>query len=157
MKYAEELGKTVLFRDLPPAELEKLGRIAKDDNLAPETELFREGQELKELFIIVIGSVRVLKKDKQGNSEELTTLGTGSYVGEVELVRPDRHAAATIETIEKSTVISMPYEQIEKLCEDDQNLAVHFYRAIAKGLARRLAHTDEAVAYYRMMAVRKRG
>jgi len=136
VKYAEELAKTIRFRDLPRPN-------SRNSGVSPKMTTSRP--------------VRVLKRDRKGDSEEVTTLGSGSYIGEVEFVRPDRHAAATIETIEKSTVISLPYEQIEKLCDEDLNLAVHFYRAIAKGLARRLAHTNEAVANYRMMAVKKKG
>lgn len=156
MKHPDELKKIFLFRELPDRELGKLGAIAHEHTLSPGVELFREGQEITDFFVIVIGTVKVLKKAKTGGNEEIATLGTGSYFGEVELVRPDRHAAATIETTEPTTVLALPYADLEKLCDEDRELAVQLYRAIAKGLARRLAQTDETAANYRMMAVKKR-
>jgi CRP/FNR family transcriptional regulator, cyclic AMP receptor protein len=156
MQPVEALKKILLFRDVPEKYVGKLATIAAEAALEPRTELFHEGQELTELYVIVLGSVRVLKKDTSGDREELTTLGTGSYFGEVEFAQSDRHAAATIETIERTTVLSLPFAKIEKLCADDKELAVHVYRSIARGLALRLANTDETAANYRRVAITRR-
>ena len=156
MNALEAIKKTLLFRNLPDQHLTKLAAMAQEVNLGPGTDLFREGQELTEFFVIVIGSVRVLKNNRSGDTEELTVLGTGSYLGEVEFSRTDRHAAATIQTIETTTVLSLSFVEMEKLCAEDKDLAVHVYRALARALALRLAETNEAAANYRMVAVKRR-
>jgi CRP/FNR family transcriptional regulator, cyclic AMP receptor protein len=151
MDYAKALGDTFLFKGMPAAELKKLASIAKEEELAGKTELFREGDAGEAMYVIVMGTVRVLKKNEGGESEEVAVLGTSGYVGEIALVTDDHKRTATVVAQEQSRLLVLSRSAIEKLCDGDDKLAHHFYRAVSRGLARRLASTTQDAASYRAM------
>ena len=157
MNDAETLSKTILLRELPKDQLQKLASISEQRTVNPGTEVLREGQTGDELLVILMGTVKVTKKDDQGRDEELAVLGSGSYVGELELVSADHENAATVTAQENTTLVAMKRGAIESLCERDPAFGYHFYRALSRGLSRRLALTDEAAAHFKGLSVRARG
>ncbi len=152
MNTAEVLKKTFLFRDFSAADLKKLASAAKEDNLGPETPIFREGEAGDALYIIVLGSVRVMKKNKDGSSEEVATLGTGSYFGEMAIVTDDHERTATILSKEPTTLVMLKRADIEGLAAKDDKFAHTFYKAVARGLAKRLAATSTEAAFLKALA-----
>ena len=146
------LQKATLFRGVPAAELEKLATLAREEDVAPGQELLREGTVGDSLYIVVIGTVAISKKTAKGGHEEVATLGSGSYFGEMALVDDDHKRTATVAAKEPTTVHVYSRDGIEKLCERDASFGRHLYRAVARGLARRLAVTTTDAAFYRSQA-----
>jgi len=149
MDYAKALSETFLFKNSPAAVLEKLGTIARESRLADHDQLFREGDEGNALYVIVIGTVKVSKRDAQGHEEDVATLGTGSYLGEMSLVMDNHVRTASATAQEKSVLVELRRADIEKLCDTDDQVAHHFYKAIARGLAKRLNATTVDAAHYK--------
>jgi len=143
------LQKASLFRGVPASELEKLAALAKEENVAPGQELFREGAPGDALYVVVLGTVAVSKKTARGSDEEVATVGSGSYFGEMALVDDDHKRSATVAAKEPTTVHVYARAGIEQLCERDASFARYLYRAVARGLARRLAVTTTDAAFYR--------
>lgn len=156
MKDAETLSKTALFRDIPSNQLQKMAQIAEERRVGPGTELLREGGESNELLVVLLGTVKITKRNGQGRDEEIATLGTGSYLGEVEFVSADHEIAATATAQETTTLLSLKRDAIERLCEEDHTLGYHLFRALARGLGRRLSFTNETAARFKGMAIRAR-
>ena len=156
MDYATELSKIYLFRDMPPPQLAKLATKAREYGLQPGARLFEEGDAGDELFVIVLGTARVLKNNDAGDPEEVATLATGSYFGEIAFVVDDHIRGATIEMTERSVLLGLKQDDILELIAGDDALGVHLYRAIARGLARRLNSTTRDKAYFKVLARRGR-
>jgi CRP/FNR family transcriptional regulator, cyclic AMP receptor protein len=149
--YPKLLGNTALLKSMSPAQLKKLAGIAKEEELLGKSELFREGDTGDAMYIIIMGTVRVLKKNDSGDSEEVAVLGTGGYFGEMAIVTDDHRRSATIVAQEPTQLLALSRESLEALCNNDPDLGVAFYRAMARGLARRLNATTQDAASYRAM------
>lgn len=149
MAHEETLAKTSLFADFSPEHIRKLAAVVDEESIPAQSELFREGDGGSDLYVLALGTVKVLKKGKDGDEEEVATLGSGSYFGEMGLVLQDHTRTGTIRAMEDSKVLKVTQEALAKLCEDDPSFGREFYRAVARGLARRLNMTNRDVAQYR--------
>ena len=155
MDLATELGKCTLFRQMPAASLAKLAAIAEARQLAVGTEVLHEDKPVTAIYAVVLGTVRVLKREQRGKVEEIARLGTGSYLGELEFAAGDATSAASVETAEPTTLLVLAYDRLRALCDADKDLAAVLYQSLARGLARRLANTNLDAAHYRSIAVHK--
>lgn len=151
MNAAEVLKKTFLFKDMGAAELKKLAAIAKQDQISQGTQLFSEGEHGDALFVIVMGSVKVVKRDKN-NEEEVATLGTGSYFGEMALLDDNHERSATIVAKEPTHLLTFARADIKALCDRDDAFGHQFYAGLARGMVRRLRATTVDAAFYRSLA-----
>jgi CRP-like cAMP-binding protein len=154
MDFAASLKQVVLFKDFPQAEIDKLAACAKEYEIPAGRALFSEGDDASEFFALVMGTVKVLKKDRAGNQEEVALLGTGSYFGEIEFVSGAEERAATIEAQEHCRIIGFRHDKLRALIQEDKDLGFHLYSAMARGLALRLTKTTKDAAYFKAIALR---
>jgi CRP/FNR family transcriptional regulator, cyclic AMP receptor protein len=152
MDYVEELKKVYLFKDLAADEIAKLASVAHEYGLFGGEALFREGHPGDEFFVIVMGTARIIKQGKDGESEQVALLASGSYFGEIGFINADHIRTASVEILERSSVLGFKRADVVALLEADEKLAHHFYRALATGLARRLEATTEDAAHYKAIA-----
>jgi len=152
--YVVELSKVFLFKDMPRDQLRKLATKAREYGLQPGARLFDEGDAGDEIFVIVLGTARVLKNNDAGDAEEVATLASGSYFGEIAFVVDDHVRGASIEMTERSVLLGLKQDDIRELIAGDDTLGLHLYRAIARGLARRLNSTTRDKAYFKVLARR---
>lgn len=154
MDRVEALSKVYLFRELPAEQLEKLADVATSHSLSPHTVLFDEGQSGADLYVIVLGTLKVLKKrGKEGDAEEVATLATGSYFGEVAFLVDDHERSASVETTDRTELLSFKYEDLSRICDEDPKLGYYVYRALARALAKRLSNTTRDAAYFKALAL----
>ena len=152
----DALKNSQLFKEFPEDQLNKLVAIAKEHQLNPGTELFRSGDAGDEVFVLAMGTVKVLKANDSGDNEEIAVLGSGSHFGEMALVATDHKRSATIEAQELSHLVGIKQADLEKVCSDDMTLGFHFYRTLSATLARRLRNTSDFVAHFKGMSQRRR-
>jgi CRP-like cAMP-binding protein len=151
MNFVQTLRETFVFKSMPEAELKKLAGLAAEERLGGQASVFSEGEAGDDMYVIALGSVRVLKKNREGVEEEIATLGTGSYFGEMALVADEHERTASIVASEPTTLLVVRRQAIEALCAKDNVFAHHFYRAVARGLTRRLRATSTDAAYYKTL------
>jgi CRP-like cAMP-binding protein len=151
MNNAQALKKTFLFQDMPQTELDKLAHAAKEEQISSGEAIFNEGDGGTNFYVIVLGSV-VVQKNRDGQSEEVAHLGTGSYFGEMAVVDENHERSATIVAHESTTLLSFSQAALEKIFEKDHALAHHFYKSLARGLTRRLHATTQDAAFYKALA-----
>jgi CRP/FNR family transcriptional regulator, cyclic AMP receptor protein len=152
MNHVLELKKTFLFKDFPSHELEKLAMLAKYEKYSTDSVLFREGESGHQLFVLLMGSVKVLKRDGHGVDEEVATLGSGSYFGEMAVTDGEHERSATIIAKESTELLVFAQAELHAMFDKDDRLAHHFYRALSRGLTRRLRATTQDSAFFRAIA-----
>jgi CRP-like cAMP-binding protein len=97
----ELLKRTPLLADLGRRELEEVGRLVDEIDVAPGKVLMRQGETGREFFVVVEGSVGI---DRDG--ARIRALGPGDFLGEVALLSEGpRTATATAETPTKLLVL----------------------------------------------------
>ena len=76
------LKTSFLFQDLSEEHLDKIAGVAKESSFNAGSTLFRTGQAADSLYIIEMGTVKVMKVDSaSGDSEEIARLVSGSHFG----------------------------------------------------------------------------
>ena len=152
MDKIDTLKNSLLFRELAAPELKKLASIANEYFFRAGEELFAQGEAADELMIISVGSVRMVKEINVQKEEDVITLGSGSFVGEMAAVQGNEERPASAFAIENTHALGLKSNALSELCNGDPVLGYHVYRAITKAFARRIHRIATDSAYYRTLA-----
>ncbi len=142
------LQNVYLFKGLANSYLELISEIGVLETYLPGDEVFLQGDKALALYIIKYGSVRILQKGPSGEEIEVASLGTGSHFGEMAFVDGEVRSASAI-AIEKSEIVSLPYENLRQLLGANPAIAVNVYRELAHFLCGRLRITTQDLSFAR--------
>lgn len=107
------IGTSPLFRPLDRTQRLDLVRRFVGHEVAAQTDLIREGEPGRGLYVVLHGSVDVSKRD--GDQKVLlATLGAGDVFGEMSLLN-GAPATATVTAAQRSTVLFLAREYVERL------------------------------------------
>jgi CRP-like cAMP-binding protein len=107
------IGTSPLFRPLDRTQRLDLVRRFVGHEVAAQTDLIREGEPGRGLYVVLHGSVDVSKRD--GDQKVLlATLGAGDVFGEMSLLN-GAPATATVTAAQRSTVLLLAREYVERL------------------------------------------
>jgi len=107
------IGTSPLFRPLDRTQRLDLVRRFVGHEVAAQTDLIREGEPGRGLYVVLHGSVDVSKRD--GDQKVLlATLGAGDVFGEMSLLH-GAPATATVTAAQRSTVLFLAREYVERL------------------------------------------
>ena len=139
----DNLKKSDLFALFDRDELQLVHDIARKSSLMQGEYAFREGEPGDSLIILRIGTLRLTKKTKEGDEQELVILGSGAYVGEMSMFIEGAHRSASGIATERSEILRIPFADLLALLEGHVEMAAKFYRQMAMGLSRRLNYMNE--------------
>jgi len=133
---------TVLCKTLTHSQAEEI-LAATQPRLVPAGNIvFREGEGGTGLFLLLQGSVEVVKQGPNGVTQQLAAIDGPSVLGELSLVSERRHSATVRATTDAEFRV-LGREDFLRLLERD-NLAAHkLIGAIAEVLARRLRRMND--------------
>jgi CRP-like cAMP-binding protein len=107
------IGTAPLFRPLDRTQRLDLVRRFVGHEVAAQTDLIREGEPGRGLYVVLHGSVDVWKRDGE-QKVLLATLGAGDVFGEMSLLQSGP-ATATVTVGQRSTVLFLAREYVERL------------------------------------------
>ena len=111
----ELLKRVPLFADLPEADLRTICEASEERKLAPGENLFLEGEEGDQAYVIVDGEAEVLKQS--GDREVLLAIRhQGEVIGEMALIEATPRSA-TVRAKSEVTLMAIRKEQLEHLLE----------------------------------------
>jgi CRP-like cAMP-binding protein len=112
-----------LFRPLDRGQRIDLVRRFVAHEVAPGTDLIREGESVPGLYLVLSGSVDVWKRD--GDQKVLlATLSSGEVFGEMSLLNA-ASASASVTAAQRSTVLVLSREYVERLIESVPTLRTY--------------------------------
>ncbi len=138
----DELKKCGLFKDFSEDELEAVSEIVEKSSILQAEKAFKEGEEGDSLIIIRMGTVRLTKKTKTNEEQELAVLGSGAYIGEMSIFDHGKRSASGV-AMEKSDIFRVPFDKLNALLDGNTEMSAKFYKRMARGIARRLAFMNE--------------
>ncbi len=130
---AAGLKEIPLFSSLSEEELEELVPLFQERSYAPAHEITKEGRPGFGFFVIESGSAKVTV-----NGEERTTLGPGSYFGEIALL-DDGARLGTVTTEGSLTAHMLSPREFRSLVQANPTLAL----GLLQGLWRILGREDD--------------
>jgi CRP-like cAMP-binding protein len=117
-----------LFADASDASLTAVAERAGDDEFQPGRRLITQGQLGNGLFVIVDGSVRVVR-----DGEEVAVFGPGEVVGELGVIDQMPRAASVV-AIEPTRALALSSWDFLDAVERDPKLALGVMRVLAARL-----------------------
>jgi CRP-like cAMP-binding protein len=100
------LATVPLLEGLPEAELAQLARVLRRRTVRAGEPLWRQGDEGRELAIIMEGAVAASLEVPGGRTVEIATAGPGEAVGEIALLDGGSHTTS-VEVTETATVLML--------------------------------------------------
>lgn len=135
---AEELARAPLFSDLSREHLTQLSRRVSH-RLAPEGKaLFEEGSYGEEMYVVLRGRVRIVKRDAAGREQVVARLEEGSHFGEMALVDPGPRSAGAVADTDLE-YLALGRQDFMGVIESFPSVALQLLRTYN----RRLAQTTE--------------
>ena len=133
----EHFGGIPLFSGVSKKGLRALVAAADEITVREGKDLVREGEHGRELYVVVSGSVRVVRKGRR-----VATMGPGDFFGELALVSgAPRTATVTTET--ETTVMVLDPRRFEVVMDREPQVA----KAVMAAMADRLRAVERSVTH----------
>jgi CRP/FNR family transcriptional regulator, cyclic AMP receptor protein len=140
-----DLKKVRLFADFTQEELEEVREISHKERIFQGEVAFQEGNPGDTLIILDLGTLKLTKKTREGEEEELVQLGSGTCVGEMSFFDQELRSASGV-AMENCQVTMIPIPALRSLLDKSPSMAAKFYRRMAMGIAHRLKYMNEDFA-----------
>jgi serine phosphatase RsbU (regulator of sigma subunit) len=121
------------FRDLTPAELEALCRVAELKTYSENQVLCHEGEIEHVFYIVADGQVAISHRLSPTEDRLITLRHPGEFFGEMALIE-HKPRAATARTLAPTTVLEISEEVFNNLLHDSPNMALTMIRSITANL-----------------------
>jgi CRP-like cAMP-binding protein len=125
------LARVPLFEGIPGEEVSELARILRRQQLAAGEVLWREGDDVKGVLLIVEGRISVTVPLPGDRHVEVTSLGPGEVLGEVAVIDGGRHSA-TATVAEAATLLTLSRPDFAALMSRRHPAALALKRSIAR-------------------------
>jgi CRP/FNR family transcriptional regulator, cyclic AMP receptor protein len=126
----EQLQRVPLFAGLGRKELQELGTLADEIDVADGRVLTREGESGHEFFIVLDGNVEV---NVQG--EVVSTLGPGDFLGEIALI-DGKPRSATTRAVGPTRLLVVGHREFHRLMDDYPTVKTCVLQALADRVRR---------------------
>ncbi|NJN64630.1 MAG: Crp/Fnr family transcriptional regulator [Acidobacteria bacterium] len=138
------LGRSLLFRALAPADLDRIISLARIRDLNPGETLFRKGEPADAVYAVLRGSVRVVSRSEDGREVTLRILPAGEVFGELGLLHQG-HRTATIVAGEDCGVLAIGRREFMGLLEQRPKVAIQLLGALAARIDELTAELSDLV------------
>lgn len=122
-----------LFSELTVDEMRKITALGKLKNYKKDEYVFHEGEEIKGIFIILKGLVKIFKVSPQGKEYILHLLTKPQIFGDVPIFAGG-YFPVSVQIIEDSKLLFVPKNEFLKLLEDNPKLSFKIMIGFAKRL-----------------------
>lgn len=146
--------KIRLFREqgLSRKELVTLATFSRERRFPEGAYVFQEGDEGKEMYVILEGRVMICKYIPGGGEEALAILDRGDFFGEMSLLDEEPRSADARAYGGPLTVLALGRSTVREVLSMDAEAALEFLRLLCRLLADRLREIDEKVVGWRILA-----
>jgi serine phosphatase RsbU (regulator of sigma subunit) len=136
----EAFQQIPLLSDLPEDEREHLISLLKEVSLEPGGILFHEGDVGGTLYLVLEGSLDVVKGLATADERKIADAWPGDFLGEMSLLIPGRARTASIRASERSLLWTMTHEDFSNLLLRQPKMAF----TMVQSLTKRLDETNKA-------------
>jgi CRP/FNR family cyclic AMP-dependent transcriptional regulator len=142
MAHEESLARTDFFADAHPDALKRIADAGSELHLIRGDVLFNEGDPPESLYLVLRGRIAIALANPIDRRESVVALmEANDLFGEMGML-DDGPRSAMARALEPTTVLSIPYEPIFEMFDENPKLLWNVTRL----LAQRIRVTDEALA-----------
>lgn len=141
----DALGVAEAFADMPIDAVTRFAAAGRKRRFPAGTALVQQGAESTSMFVLLSGSVRVIRSHPDlRDPVVLATLGPGEVVGEMGVLDRARRSA-TVTAVEDTVAAEIDADAVARLVLRSPDL----YGGLVRVLSKRLRNTDELAAEMR--------
>ena len=127
------LRNASLFARLAPESLAELARASREESYGPDMSLCLEDEEGNQVFTIVAGEVKVMRRE--GNIQKIIgTEGIGASIGEMAILDQAPRAATVIAGKKGARVLTLEGAAFRQAMSEDPSIAFGVIRTLAQRL-----------------------
>ncbi len=123
-----------IFKHLAPEELAELARASREDFYASGQALCIEGERGNEVYILLAGTVSVMRREEDGEERIINTEGAGGLIGEMAVLDPAPRMATVVAEESGVRVLRLDGEAFRDALADDPAIASGVIRTLAQRL-----------------------
>ena len=138
---ANALDRTPWSRDFEWSSVMALSEYMLCIEVFREGIIFREHDTQGYMCLVLTGQISIQKIDEHMEQKEVAVLGRGQTVGEMSVI-DDRPRSATAVATERSKLLLLTQEELNRMLAERPNLAARFIWEIARLMSRRLRQTS---------------
>src|SRR3990167_4703779 len=109
--------KSFLFRGLTPKQIERFITVGELMVFPSNGIIIKEGDASRDFFLIIAGSVEILKHQVSGHTHKVGALSVGDTIGELGILDHEARSA-TIRVVEDATVLRIETKAFEDITKD---------------------------------------
>jgi CRP-like cAMP-binding protein len=136
----DTLQSVYFLHDIDESHLRPIASIAQIRKIPEGCVLFREGQDHREIYLVVEGSMALEVRVSGRETKRLQTVGKGELLGWSPLLG-QVEMTATARALRPSQLIAIDGTQLLALCEHNPRFGLEFMRRTAQALSKRLSAT----------------
>jgi len=140
-QWADLMAKLKFFSGLEQDDLQHILKVGEIVSYESGQYIITEGEVDSSFFVVLEGSVQIIKKDGNKKVQLLRSLGEGDCVGEMGILLLHARSASAIAD-EKCHIYKMNADSIDKMPESTQK---KIYKIFAIALAEKLSSTTEHI------------
>lgn len=125
----ELLSRVGLFQGCSKKELGQIATLADELDFGPDRPLIREGAPGREFFVLVDGTVKVVRRGRK-----IRDLGPGDWFGEIALIM-ESPRSATVVTTSPVRVLVVGQRAFRRLMRDTPSIQFKVLESLASRLA----------------------
>ena len=126
------LREIPIFADLSPEDLKHVAEVAHEEWYPQNTDIFHQGDDGRMMFVIVDGSVRVIRT-MDGKDQVLAERGPGDFVGEMAIIE-SAPRSATLHTQSEVRVLAIDDEIFKGILRERPDVSFAVLRSISRRL-----------------------
>ena len=107
--------------------------------------IFREGDQAREMFVVLGGEVEILKRARRGTDTRVALLGPGDWFGEMSILDVQPRSAAVV-ALAPTRLLRITSEALDAVYRRDMKAYSLIVLNIARELSRRLRVADGVIA-----------
>lgn len=131
METVKLLQKVPLFYNFSKEDIEKLVPLLEEEHFAPEAHIIKEGTVGDSMYVLVSGSVRILKRVQGGEEIVINHLFENTYFGELALIDNLPRSASVVANT-RTSILRLRKQALDHFLESNQELTTTFYRNCLK-------------------------
>lgn len=141
------IGHSRFFSDFTRSDIQMLAKSMEIYRAESGQTIIREGDVDDYMMLIIQGRVEILKKDRNGMPQPMTTVGPGATLGEMSMIDGEPRFATCTAT-EPTTFAVLSRDSMVKIILEEPSLGAKILIKLVTLLSARLRQTSSSLLHY---------
>jgi CRP/FNR family transcriptional regulator, cyclic AMP receptor protein len=141
------IGHSKFFDDFSREDVQMLAAFMQVYRAEPGSTIIREGDSDDYMLLIIQGKVDIVKTDKRGAVQPMTSVGPGMTLGEMSMIDGEPRFATCI-SVEPTTFAVLSRDSMVRIILEDPGLGSKLLIKLVTLLSQRLRQTSSTLLHY---------